>query len=277
MSPFANAVVKNWRNRVLGVVMVAACLPLGVASAQTNIDAKVVETIPLGSSSRLLPAFMPSGVAYSNVALADPTEYIIPGAALLDGSNRITRSVVDDIKAADGFSGWVSEIVFAVVNTSASDVTARTVLRLWADFPSVGSPGNYYQGNSGMTDVGFHFGPTKFAAHSTTILTASIASGDFALPTKTFWCGLQFDNDNGLTGANQSDLESLGAAMATGPTVGTSSTKLFRTMDSKSFLGVDSPSVDSFDPSSNLYLKLTVDGATPATKSTWGRVKQLYR
>ena len=82
-------------------------------------------------------------------------------------------------------------------------------------------------------------------------------------------------------GSTAAQLDKLGQAVSGTAALGTTNDGSFLTTSAGDFGGVDNPAGAALNPVGgphfNLALELIVDQATPTAKSTWSRVKQLYR
>lgn len=164
---------------------------------------------------------------YSNVTTFSGLSYQ-PGGAELQGTNTITRMVVDDIEHVPGSTGAAFNLFrFNVTNLNAAAVSARPRVRFYAD--NGGTPGTYL--------AGFSFTPISFAANTSTTYFTTITPGAWAVPAgRKMWAGILFDNNSGGTGATATDLNNLGIGIFSPPTVGTSTDNFFLTNAAGSFL-----------------------------------------
>ena len=213
---------------------------------------------------------------YSNIGQFSGYFHLNGGAGL-EGGNGITRVVADDLTGAGLAAGQdVVQFAFTVANTSSNFVTCRARVRFWFENGS-GVPAAFY--NVPML-IGLTFNPLDFPP-GVVLVTADLAPGLFTMPTGTFWAGITFDNDNGTTGATLDDLNHMGQGLFSPPEVGTSTDIAFLTEQPGSYFGVAFPQGSRFDfggaPPANFGWTFTAVEATPVARSTWGRIKHLYR
>jgi len=258
------------------VALLAIALQVSTAGAVNERflgNLQVGEHFEIGSAGKSAPRLLDS-VDYSNVS-----NFLGQGSANggseLQGTNRITRLVADDI-LPDGQSGFdVIEITFSVANFNAVPVTVRPRIRFW--FDNAGAPGAYYNIPS---NVGFSFNPLTFTP-GVTLVTGSIGPGLFSMPGGKFWAGITFDDNNGTTGATQAQLDMMGQGMFDPADIGSSDNLAFSTTGAGSFFGVSNPPGSTFSfgqPGvASFGWEFISSAPTPTTKSSWGRIKNLYR
>jgi hypothetical protein len=237
-------------------------------------DLILEEQLPLGKPAQT-KTFAPS-VEYSNVANF-LGEGFVSGGSALQGANRITRLIADDITPTGANAGAsVIQFKFTMANFNGVAVTVRPRVRFW--FDNGGIPGAYY---NLPTNVGFTFSPILLNAASAGVYTTNLALGSFTMPGTTFWAGMTFDDADGTTGITPAQLDLVGQAVFSPPTVGSSEDVFFLTNAAGSFFGTNHPAgtLNTFtgSPPSNLGWEFTADDATPAQRSTWGRIRNLYK
>ena len=261
---------QRWFPALLVVIVFAASAQ---AAEYPSGDLVTEEHFDLGHASRGT-TFL-DVVQYSNV-----TNFLgqgfVNGGSGLQGANRITRLVADDLTPNGTSTGLdVTQVKFSVANFSANPVTCRARIRFW--FDNGGVPGAYY---NVPANVGFSFNPLTFAP-GVTVVTGNIGPGLFSMPGTLFWAGITFDDNNGTTGATAADMDLLGQGIFDPPDVGTSEDVGFQTADPGSFFGTSNPTGALFNfggaPVVNFGWEFTAVGSTPTTKSTWGRLRNLYR
>lgn len=189
--------------------------------------------------------------------------YANGGAAVVSG-NTITRLVADDLTPISGYAGMsISNIYFSVVNANAVAVSARPRLRMWDATGAGGGPGNFI--------AGFTFNAISFGANSGNSFFFHPTGVN--VPSGTFWIGLTFDNNSGATGATDVQLNNLGMALFSPPTVGTSADTLFETTAAGDFL-VNNPAGSQFNfggnPPANAFFGFTVSVPEPTTMTLAG-------
>jgi len=259
------------------VALVAIALQVSTAGAVNERflgDLQVGEHFDIGAPGKSGPRLLDS-VDYSNVSNFLGQAFV-NGGSEVQGANRITRLIADDI-TPDGQSGFdVIEITFSVANLNATPVTARPRIRFW--FDNGGAPGAYY---NVPADVGFSFNPLTFSP-GVTLVTGSIGPGLFTMPGGRFWAGLTFDDNNGTTGATQAQIDGLGQGIFDPADIGSSEDLAFATTGAGSFFGTSNPPGATFSfggpPSpASFGWEFISSAPTPNTKSSWGRIKNLYR
>lgn len=178
-----------------------------------------------------VPAY--SQVVYSNVDFtAGPFQGGTMGLAATNAGNAISRVRADDITPVSG-GQWVSQFTFSMANFNAATVSARPLVRFWASDGAGSGPGTFL--------AGFNFNAVTLAANNFTLLTATLASGQFLMPTTLFWAGIQFDNNTGATGATQAQIANMGWMIRNPPTVGSSSDVVARFNTAVDSAGVNNP------------------------------------
>lgn len=156
------------------------------------------------------------------------------GGAALQGTNTITRLVMDDITPVAG--GTVNYIRFSVANFNTVAVSVRARIRFWAD--NAGVPGV-------ENTAGFSFNPLSFGPGVTT-LTGTLG-GALTIPGTKFWAGITFDNNNGGTGATLAQMNNFGQGLFNPPAIGSSGDVAFETTAAGSFFIVDNPAGATFN------------------------------
>ena len=153
---------------------------------------------------------------YSNLNTQSGNFYQPAGTTAAINGGQYTSLVADDITPIDGYAGQtVTSTTFSVFNPAAHAVTFSAELRFYdTDGPGF-TPGTllFAEDTSPLT-VG-----ADQSILATLALPTSGAS-TFALPGDTFWAGLAFTDDGGLTGASALDLSNLGQLLADPATVG---------------------------------------------------------
>lgn len=259
---------------VLGISLLAAAPASAVEYFGGNLQ--VVGQLPVESAGTFGTAA--AAIAYSNVAGFVGSAYSNGGTANQSG-NLITRLVADDLTPDPGAAGQpVTQFKFSMTNLNNVAVTARPRVRFWNADGAGGAPGSYY---SSPAAVGYSFNPITVNALTVTVVTATITPGQFLMPGSTFWAGVTFDNNTGGTGATLSQMDLLGQGIFDPPSVGSSADQFFVTTAAGSFFNVASPAgtITNFGgtPIGNFGWEFTVDVPVSTAKSSWGRVKSLYR
>lgn len=275
MSPTANPAPSTWRTLAIGALLALAIVPASaVAAEQIAVKTRLLKHVPLGPNVTIGPASFVGTTAYRNYFSSGVTYE--NGGATLNGSNTVTRLLADDVTPlASEVGGDVRELKFTAVNIGITPVNARINFRFW--FNSGGNlPGNYYDVPADVA-----FADDYQIAPGVNFLSIAIPAGTFTLPTGPLWCGMSYDDHDGTTGATAAQLDKLGQAISGTATIGTSNDGAFITDNPGEFSGVDNPAGVALNPVGgphfNLALELVVDHATPSAKSTWSRVKALYR
>lgn len=188
---------------------------------------------------------------YNNLGNNTGSFFANGGAANLSG-NTITRLVADDITPIGGYAGMaIDNIYFSVVNANAVAVSARPRLRMWNADGAGGAPGTFI--------AGFTFNAISFGANSGS--SFFFHPTGLNVPSGTFWMGLTFDNNSGATGATDIQLNNLGMALFSPPTIGTSTDTAFETTAAGDFL-VNNPAGSTFNfggnPPANFFFGLSV-------------------
>ena len=200
---------------------------------------------------------------------------VAQGPSALQGANQITRLIADDLTPNGVNAGAsVTRHVFSVANLNQVAVTVRARTRFW--FDNGGVPGTYYNVPAA---VGFTFNPLTFQP-GVTLVNGGLPANSFTMPGTTFWAGVTFDNNNGATGATPAQMDAMGQGVFDPPTIGSSNDVIFITDSAGSFFNISNPAGATNDLGSdpaNLGHELVVDVPVPAEKSSWGRVKKLYR
>jgi len=273
MSPFANAAFRSWRNVAVSALVALAIMPVADARAEriVTLTPRLLKNAPLGSSITVGPASFVGQLAYDNYVTTGPN--FANGGATNVAGNFITRLLADDITPNAALAGAdVREMRFSVVNLNASAVNARANVRFW--FDNAGVPGSYYN-----VPADVHFELDLNLPVGVNLLSVAIPASTFTLPASTFWVGWSYDNKDGAFATTLAQLDNLGQAFVGVASVGSSTNAAFMTTNAGSFFPDANPvgSLQAVGIPFNLALQLTVDEATPSQKSTWGRVKQLYR
>lgn len=202
------------------------------------------------------------------------------GGAAVQSGNTITRMVMDDCTtAAYTYGSFITRLYFSVVNANTVSVAARPRVRFWYDSAQApGQPGGYYPVGAG---TGYTFSAITFAASSTNLFyfDPSLVSAipPYPMPldgtSMTLWMGMVFDNGTGATGATAAQMNLLGQATANpSPTVGSSTTRIFRTTAAGSFFLVNNPAGTVFNLSAgtNLAWEIVATVPTPSAAALLG-------
>jgi hypothetical protein len=107
---------------------------------------------------------------------------------------------------------------------------------MWSADGAGGSPGTFL--------AGFNFNPISFGASSGS--SFFFHPTGLNMPSGSFWLGLTFDNNGGATGATDVQLNNLGMALFSPPTVGSSTDSAFETTAAGGFL-VNNPAGSTFN------------------------------
>jgi len=273
MSPTANAALSTWRNLAVGALVALALVHVSDAAAeQMTVKARLLKNVPIGSHVSVGPATFVGTAAYSNYTSS--AVFFSNGGATNIAGNTITRLLADDVTPLGSKVGAdVREIKFTVANLNASPVSARAHIRFWSD--AAGAPGTYYDV---PFDVGFD--ADLFLPTGLNFLFIAVDPGSFTLPAGPLWCGISYDDKDGTFVTSAAQLNNLAQAISGAASVGSTVDGTFLTSSAGSFLGDDNPAGAGLNPGPahfNLALELMVDETTPTAKSTWSRVKQLYR
>jgi len=238
-------------------------------------DLQVVDQFPLDTPKTIGTAVLTPD--YSNVTNFLGNGFVNAGSAL-QGANRITRLVADDITPTGAHAGMsVTQFVFSMANFNATAVTVRPRVRFWFTDGAGGAPGTYYNLPAA---VGFSFNALTIGP-GVTLVTGSLAPNLFAMPGVPFWAGITFDDNSGATGITAAQLDLVGQGMFDPPTLGSSNDRFFITQAAGSFFGLANPagSLSNFgaNPVANFGWEFSVDVPVSAKDSSWGRVKAQYR
>lgn len=238
-----------------------ALLVAGVCSASAHArdgdSLTVVGTRPIMSMRSGLP--MPTQVNavdptafYSNVTTSSNTGATAGGTTLV-GSNLVTRMLCDDLQFSTTQSiAHITGAVFTVVNFDSGTVSFRPSIAFFQNDGINGGPGT---AAGGVT-----FGSVTLPTLGATVLSSGPLSSAINVPVDTsnpvVWACQYFDNDSGITGATQAQMDNLGAVFFNPPDIGTSQDLYF---------GSAGPgSVASDPPGSNQYF-----GGNPVANFGW--------
>lgn len=264
------------RKMLLPLLLLAFAAPPAFAVEFNGGDLIEANSFPASVAGVLAPNAIVDG--YSNVINFLGSGFA-PGGAANQAGNTITQLVMDDLTPNPIYGGQdVIQFQFALVNLNAAAVSFRPRVRFWNADGAGGLPGSYY---SLPAAVGFTFNPVLMNASTATIFTATLAAGQMTMPASTFWAGVTFDNNTGATGATATQLNNIGVALFDPPTVGSSADRMFLTAAAGSFFTTANPAGAAFNfggnPVANAGWSFSVDSATPAQTSSWGRLKKIYR
>lgn len=211
----------------------AACADAVVPEAPD--DALIGPPLPMLTPTRAeiiklgQPGVMSSERGLYNVLYSDLENFLggvyQNGGASGSGAAAITRLTADDIHMTA--AGNVSSLRFMIGNNSGGTVTCRPRLRFYkADAPG-GAPGTLI---TGFTFSNVSLGPTNGM-----VFTADL-NPPVAFP-QDFWAGITFDaGGTGTPLATLAQLNAMGMGLFNPPTVGSSTTSVFRTTAAGSFL-----------------------------------------
>jgi hypothetical protein len=184
--------------------------------------------------------------------------------ATLVGANTFTALVADDLTHIRDVPVNVTAYKFTVANFNATAVSARPLVRFYANDGAGGGPGTLLGGNN--------FNAISFAAGNVIILNTGPLATPITLTTQTVWAGITFDNNSGATGATATQLDNLGQGNYNPPDRGTSADLAFRTTTGGSF-AASNPAGATFNSASvdNFGWELVIT-PTAASVSIGGRV-----
>jgi hypothetical protein len=169
-------------------------------------------------------------VVYSNITNFTGTA-LANGGAELQGTNTITRMLLDDLTLAYSPSyGDLKNFTFSVANLNTTTVSARARIRFFNDNGS-NAPGTYL--------LGFTTLPISLAASSVALFSSNVNVA-FAANQK-IWAGITFDDNNGTTGATLAQMNNLGVGLYDAPTLGSSADQFFLTTAAGSFASISNP------------------------------------
>lgn len=262
-------------------LLLVACLSLVAVTAVSaqefdGGDLRVRATRPANSVEPFSTNVVTSG--YSNIT-GFTGSVLTHGGTVLSAGNRITRLLADDITPIGATAGLdVTSFTFSVANLNSVSVGFRPRVRFWNADGAGGAPGSYY---SLPAAVGFSFNPVTLGPNSITLLTATLAAGQFTMPSTTFWAGMTFDNNTGGTGATSAQMNLIGQGLFDPPTVGSSLDVHFLTTGAGSFFPTANPAGTlgnvGGNPPANYGWEFNVDLPVPTKATSWSRIKTLYR
>lgn len=257
--------------RLLVLLCLVTFAAVAGATEFTGLTLRAIGNAPIGAPGILgASSATATTTAYANVTNFFGNASTNGGATAISG-NTITRLVADDLVPAGGYGGLnVAGFSFSVANLTGATVNARARVRFYSPDGAGGGPGTYL--------TGFSFNPIAFPAGVT--LYSTTLAGQMTMPLGAFWAGMTFDNNTGGTGATATQLNGLGQGIFGPPTVGSSADIMFYTTSAGSFTASNpTGALSNFsgNPPASFGWKFDVDLPVPATPSTWGRVKSLYR
>lgn len=186
-------------------------------------------------------------VIYDNTTTTAITNINFNGARTVSG-NLIANMDADDIVVGLNFAGYsITDIAFLAFNSNTIAVTARPTFFIWAANGASGNPGTFL--------AQFVLPVTTFAPQASTPLNVHDPSQSVVIPiTGRFWAGVVFDNNNGTTGINATQLNRLGGQVFNPPTVGNSDglVTVFHAPGSGP-INVNNPTVIPFQLGNNNY------------------------
>jgi hypothetical protein len=224
----------------------------GVANADIMLgDLRVDAHYNIGETSAA-PAVVDPNARYSNITTFSGSAQA-QGASALQGTNTITRMLMDDITPVGVTAGErVTTVRFTVANLNTVAVSARARIRFWNADGVAGGPGTYYNGLVGAATapaaVGFTFNALSFAP-GVTVLTGSFTGAEWSMPTTAFWAGLTFDNNGG--GDQTALFNNLGQGIYNPVDLGSSADTAFLTGGGGSFFNVANPAGQQFNYNGN--------------------------
>lgn len=232
----------------------------GAANADIMVnDVRIDNVYQIGQASVSPTAVDPNAV-YSNITNFRGSAQA-QGASAVQGTNTITRMLMDDITPDASYAGArINTIRFTVANLNTVGVSARARLRFWNADGAGGGPGTYYSTLVGAATtasaVGFSFNPLTFGPGVTT-LTGTFTGSEFAIPTTKFWVGLTFDNNNG--GDQTALFNNMGQGHFNPVDLGSSADQAFLTAAAGSFFAPNNPAGSLFNYA----------GGTPVANFGW--------
>ena len=283
MTPFVNAArgTEPRRSSFWRIASALALLALTAPAVQAQDETPTNALFPIAHFDFGAPARIPNnrinalGPEYSNVSNF-LGQGLTHGGTANQGGNLITRMIMDDITPTGNNAGSdVLEVTFSVANFNATPVSVRARIRFW--FDNGGVPGAYY---NLPANVGFTFNPFNFSP-GVTLLTGTLAPNLFDMPGSPFWAGITFDNNTGGTGATLAQMDNMGQGIFDPADIGFTDDLAFQTTAAGSFFPTPNPAGTLFSGAPNFVAsfgwEFSVDQPVPADKSSWGRVKKLYR
>ncbi len=187
---------------------------------ERELTATLMFSYPIGDAGRPQTRGVTPGAIYSNNTTF--TQAALSQGAVTEGANAISPIFMDDITFDPGAvaNSEISRLEFCVANLNPAGgpaVSVRPRLRWWFDNGNFGGPGTYYNNSNGGGNAGFSFNPISFNANSINCFFTTFtpgAVGNLRVPaTGRFWAGMQFDNNNGTSGATLAQVANFGQAM----------------------------------------------------------------
>ena len=213
-------------------------------------------------------AFAQEEFAYNNTVNGSGSFFLNGGAAEVSYTT-ITRLVADDITPAPGYAGQpIASVSFSVFNNNTWTVAARPRVRLYAANGAAGGPGTYLAGFSLIDPMTFDPGLSVVQ-----FSPGQYYPGGVNVPSGTFWIGVTFDDMWHNLSTTADELNQLGMALCSSPTIGSSSDTFFETSAPGSYvsnnpLGVLGDLGGS--PAANFYFGFTVaEVPEPSSLALW--------
>ncbi len=263
------------RNLLLAIVFTAVAVAPVRADEIFGGDLQVVEEFAIGTPGTMEPAVLVSD--YSNVSNFLGQGFINGGSAL-QGTNTITRLVADDLTPTGVHAGLsITQFKFSMANFNQTTVSTRPRVRFWFADGAAGAPGTYYNLPAA---VGFSFNPIAIGP-GVTVVTATLAPGQFFMPGVPFWAGITFDNNNGATGATAAQLDLIGQGIFDPADIGSSGDQFWVSTGAGSLFNLANPAGSLGNlggaPPASFGWEFTVDAPVPVNQTSWGRVKSQYK
>jgi hypothetical protein len=198
--------------------------------AERELTAHLFYSAPLSDGFKLPQQRTTPGFFYDNMPDAGEQLFIVTQGAGTQGANGITPIYMDDITMdpSTAANSEITRIEWCTVNgnTGTGSVSVRMRMRWWFD-NGAGSPGTYYNNTvGGPANAGFTFAPIAFNNNSINCFFTTFTPGTTGNlrtpPGGKFWAGLQYDNNNGGTGATIAQLANFGQALRESPFKGSS-------------------------------------------------------
>ena len=198
------------------------------AIAQTDIpiSGKLLKKLKINERGALGTLVVDPNAVYSNVTTFSGQASTNGFSKKLD-NNTITNMIADSLGTIGSLPLSIGSFKLTVANLNAEDVSARVIVRFYANNGAGGGPGTFM--------AGYSFNPATFTNGTVTYFISGDLPAPFAITTQGFWAGVTFDDNKGTTGITKDQLNNLGQGLFAPIDIGTSTDDFFSTDTAGSF------------------------------------------
>jgi len=196
---------------------------------------KLIKTFKIHSNAVEAPTVVDPNALYSDISTFSGSATTNGAANLLNG-NTITTLIADSLGLIGTPPFSIGGFTFSVANFNGVNVSARPLIRFYANDGTAGGPGTIL--------AAYDFAPISFSALNVALFTGNVTP--FTATTQSIWAAIIFDNETATTGATLAQLNNLGQGVFDPIDRGSSTDGFFAT-DTAGAFEANNPTGSVFD------------------------------